>query len=96
MVPGTGFSLVMVLAESSGFWEPNSVVRVDVVAEDPSMPAPPTKENSAGAPDPSRCRKQGAVHAVAVRGAGLLHTEPEEGGIVSACELRANTAIDHR
>ena len=35
---------------------------------------------------PARCSKQGA---------GLLHTEPEEGGIVSARELGANASIDH-
>jgi len=35
----------------------------------PATP-PPTKGNSAGAPNPSRCRKQGAVHATGCKGAG--------------------------
>ena len=45
-----------------------------------------------------RCRKQCAVHAVRGSGAGwgLLHTEPEEGGIVSARKLQADAAINHR
>ncbi len=30
-----------------------------------------------------------------VKGAGLLHTEAEEGGIVGRRELKADAAIDH-
>ena len=59
------------------------------------MPAPFL--GSRGHPHPSagtrvrcdlqRCRKQGG---------GLLHTEPVEGGIVSARKLKADAAVDHR
>ena len=31
-----------------------------------------------------------------VKGAGLLHTEPEEGGIVGRSEFQADLAVDHR
>ena len=31
-----------------------------------------------------------------VKGAGLLHAEPEEGGVVSARKLKADAAINHR
>jgi len=41
-------------------------------------------------------RVQGAGHATACKGAGLLHTEPEEGGVVGRRELKADAAIDHR
>ena len=90
MVPGTGFSLVMVLAESSGFWEPNSVVRVDVVAEDPSLPHPPDEGEQRrrppthhGAGNRVRCTPQDAK----VQEAGW--------GVVWPCPLRLVVSRNH-
>jgi hypothetical protein len=36
------------------------------------------------------------AHISRNQGAGLLHAEPVEGGIVSARKLKADTTIDHR
>ena len=36
------------------------------------------------------------MHGLRVQGGGLLHAEPEEGGIVGRSELQADIAIDHR
>ncbi len=42
------------------------------------------------------CGALGRLCRAGIRVRGLLHTEPEEGGIASARKLKADAAVDHR